>query len=410
MRASGIGTDTRVDRYLGVQWRLVLTVAAADEDPFFALATMASWGPAFPRIARWVEAGLEEVGAHADVVYLDRPPVGAAGATGCRPDGGRGRVHRIALGAGRARSALPRLIGYLRDRRPAVTVATPGTIGCVAMVAGALARQRVLPWEQTVPRMDRADLPVRLRAAGRGVAACYARAPLVVTVSEGVRDALAAELAPRLGPDRFVVIPNPIDAEEVRRVATPPAPRSGRLRLCSIGRLVSAKGFDVLVDALALADLGEAWELVIVGEGPLRPEIERLVVERGLEEHVRLVGHVANPYPLLASADVAVQASRWEGFGIAVLEALALGVPLVATSCPGGVGEILADGRFGVLVPPGDPHELARAISATVDDRTLRDRLTELGPSRAASYSPARVATQMVDLARGAPRWPAPVP
>lgn len=362
---------------------------------------MTSWGPAFPRIARWMGNGLGELGARADIVYLDQAPAELEGSR--RPDGHPSQVRQVELGARRARSALPRLVRYLHDRRPSVTLATPGTVGFLAILAGGLTRQRVLPWEQTVPLLDRADTPRRLGAVKRAADVVYGRAPLVVAVSQGVRDALVADLAPRLQPERLVVIPNPVDGDEIRRLAAPPAPRSRGLRLCSIGRLVTAKGFDVLIHAVSLARLGDDWELIIVGDGPLRSDIERSVAERGLSGHVHLVGRLTNPYPLLASADLAVQASRWEGFGIAVLEALALGVPLIATACPGGVPEILDHGRFGVLVAPDDPEELAGAIRLVLDDEGLRTRLAERGPSRASAYAPSRVAQQLVDLVDHAP-------
>jgi glycosyltransferase involved in cell wall biosynthesis len=373
--------------------------------PSLAVVTMAGWGPAFPRVAHWLGRGLVEIDAHADVVYLDgRPDMfgpflqSAEGALLGATAGGA--VREVELGAARARSSLPRLVGYLRERRPAVTLATPGAIGSLAMVAGALTGCVVVPWEATVPRMDRADVPQYVRPMTEVGNFLYRRSPLVAAVSHGVRDALVETLGRRFDPARVVVLPNPVDVAEIRRLATPGARRSGRFRLCSVGRLASAKGFDVLVDALALADLHVDWELLIVGGGPLRGDLERRVAARGLGDRIRFTGQLDNPYPVLASADIAVQASRWEGFGIAVVEALALGVPMVATSCPGGVGDVLDGGRFGLLVPPDDPAALAGALRRLVGDGELRGRLAETGPTRAATYAPAEVARRALDLVR----------
>jgi glycosyltransferase involved in cell wall biosynthesis len=96
---------------------------------------------------------------------------------------------------------------------------------------------------------------------------------------------------------------------------------------------------------------------------------------------------------------VAVQASRWEGFGVAILEALSLGVPQIATDCPGGISEVLGHGEYGLLVPPDSAAELAVAIGRLASDKQLRKTLAERGPTRAAMYAPARVAAQMVALA-----------
>lgn len=369
--------------------------------PSVALVTMSRWGPAFPRIAHWLAEGLRALDAAADVVYLDsRPdmfgPLPAGGMDAPRGDG----VRELELGARRARTALPRLIGYLGERRPAVTIATPGAIGSLTVVAGAVTGTPVIPWEQTVPSMDLADVPAYLRPLNRIAPHLYRRCPQVAAVSGGVRDALVEALGPRFGSDRVAVVPNPVDVDGARRRAEPTADRDGRLRLCSVGRLASAKGFDVLLDALALAELQQDWELLIIGEGPLREALQAQVVARRLAGRVTLTGQLDNPYPVLASADIAVQASRWEGFGIAVVEALALGVPMIGTTCPGGVAEILDGGRFGVLVPPADAASLAEAIRMVADDGGLRTRLAESGPARAATYAPAEVARQVLDLAR----------
>lgn len=372
------------------------------ERPLLSVVTMTRWGPAFPRIARWLAAGFREIGAQADVVYVDRrpplfdPDLGLQGPTGDPA----GPTRELELGATRARAALPRLVGYLRDRRPLVTVATPGTIGGLAIAAGMATGCRVVPWEQTVPLMDQADVPRAVRPVKAVTNVLYRRAPRIIAVSEGVREALVEELGPRIPADRFVVVPNPLDVAEIGRLARPAAQGDGRFRMCTIGRLVSAKGFDVLIDALAEARLSTPWELVLIGDGPLRQDLERQVAARGLGDNVRFAGNVDNPYPLLASADLAVQASRWEGFGIAVLEALALGVPIIATTCPGGVADILDGGRYGVLVPPGDVAGLAEALRTVSADGGLRERLAADGVRRAASYGPGEVAGRMVAIAR----------
>jgi glycosyltransferase involved in cell wall biosynthesis len=92
---------------------------------------------------------------------------------------------------------------------------------------------------------------------------------------------------------------------------------------------------------------------------------------------VDLPGFVDNPYPYLAHADLFALSSRWEGLGLVLVEALALGTPVVATDCPSGPAEILQHGRFGQLVPVGDPGALARAMEATLDEKKSRDFLQQ---------------------------------
>ncbi len=368
------------------------------EPPLVAVTTMTSWGPVYGRIARWLGTGFAEIGVRADIVCLGEADQGL-------PAFGTGRsaeptsVRQVELGLRRARWALPRMVQYLREERPSMTLATPGAIGSVGVIAGKVTGQPAVPWVSTVPRLDNADLPRYLRTHRYLSDRLHARAPKVAAVSNGVRDAIAADLAELMDPDEIVVIPNPVDADEVCRLGRPAAMRSSRLRLCSVGRLAQAKGFDVLMEALARASLGKAWELLIVGDGPLRARLERRAAELKLDENVHFLGWLENPYPVLASADIAVTASRWEGFGVAMLEAMALGVPQVGTDCPGGVAEVLDNGTYGVLVPPEDPIALGEALKRLGDDKDLRARMGELGTVRAAHFSPARVAAQVADLA-----------
>jgi glycosyltransferase involved in cell wall biosynthesis len=107
--------------------------------------------------------------------------------------------------------------------------------------------------------------------------------------------------------------------------------------------------------------------LLILGEGELRGELERLASELGVAEDVGMPGFYANPYALMSRASVFVQSSQWEGLPSVLVEAMACGTPVVATDCPGGTREILEDGHLGTLVPLNDDHALAEAILRTLD-------------------------------------------
>jgi hypothetical protein len=132
-------------------------------------------------------------------------------------------------------------------------------------------------------------------------------------------------------------------------------------------RLAPQKGFATLIRAFAEVRRRRPARLVILGDGPLRPELEALAGELGVGGDVALPGFVANPYAYMARASVFALSSAWEGFGNVLVEALACGTPVVAADCPSGPGEILDGGRFGRLVPVGDPEALARAILGTLD-------------------------------------------
>ncbi|HET7572558.1 MAG TPA: glycosyltransferase family 4 protein [Gaiellaceae bacterium] len=169
-----------------------------------------------------------------------------------------------------------------------------------------------------------------------------------------------------------------------------PAPHPGGRDLAFVGRVVGAKGLDVALRALALAP--DAWdELHVAGDGWARPSAERLADRLGLGDRVRFHGWLApdETAALLATASALLLPSRWpEPFGIAGLEALALGRPVVA-SRGGGVPDWL-DESCGLLVAPSDPAALAAAVTRLAAEPGLAARLGRAGWERAASFSPAR--------------------
>jgi glycosyltransferase involved in cell wall biosynthesis len=224
----------------------------------------------------------------------------------------------------------------------------------------------------------------------------YPHADLVTTISRGI----ALELSDLGGipPDRIRVIPNPVDIERVTSMGKVlPDHRWFREEqpiVVAVGRLHRQKGFDHLVRAFAQVRRAFPSKLVIVGEGPERHELELLIEELHLGDHVALPGFSLNPYAYMAHAAALVLSSVYEGFGNVLVEALALGVPIVSTRCPVGPEEILADGRTGILVPPGDPQALAEAMLRVLGDKEMQRRLASSGPHRAADYAQARIVEQ----------------
>jgi len=176
---------------------------------------------------------------------------------------------------------------------------------------------------------------------------------------------------------RTVVIPNAVDVRGALRASR----QRSRPLLLAVGRLRPPKDFATLVRALALLP-ADAFELAIVGDGPQREELAALIAQLGLEDRVRLEGERRDVPTLLAEADAFVLSSRSEGLPVSVLEAMAAGLPVVATAV-GGVGEAVVDGETGLLVRPADPEALAAALATIVADPALRRRLGAAGRARA---------------------------
>lgn len=219
----------------------------------------------------------------------------------------------------------------------------------------------------------------RRRRHVRRLRRVHQRAAGVIPVSRG----LAADYIETLGVDAAKVwpVPNPVVDDHLLRQAQAPCEEipgagDGPL-LVAMGRLSRQKDYPTLLRAFATLRRRRPARLLVLGEGEDRPALEALARELGIAGQVHFLGHRDNPFPLLARAAVFVLSSRWEGFGNVLAEAMALGVPVVSTDCPSGPAEILDGGRFGRLVPPGDPQALAEAVAATLDDPVPAARLRQ---------------------------------
>ena len=202
-------------------------------------------------------------------------------------------------------------------------------------------------------------------------------AQAVVAVSGRTRQVAIEE---GIAEERIVVIPNgvtPFDIASVNQQET--RKRLGLdpndMFLLSVGRLVYPKGHEFLVKAMTnvTANFSNA-QAGICGEGPLRPQLESQIMKSNLADHVRLLGEWADIAPVLAVADIFILPSRWEGLPMALLEAMAVGLPVIATRVE-GVEETITDGVDGLLVPPEDSDELALAIVSLLEDPELRKKI-----------------------------------
>lgn len=294
-----------------------------------------------------------------------------AGRAGVRMHEAARGVRVTELKARGVMASLPRLIGAIRASRPDALVSVMDHANVAAWLAVRLARCPARTVFTTHADFVHAfeELPRPLR---RLVVALYAtiypRVDGRVAVSRGVATSTAAALG--IPPSLVSVIHNPIATRRVRALAAVepcPIPQNpGVARILAIGRLAPEKDFETLLRAVAVASSCEKVELVILGDGKERARLEGLVRSLGLEGRVQMPGFQINPYVWLRCARVFVSSSRWEGFGLAILEAMALGVPVVATDCPSGPSEILGAGAWGRLVPVGDVGALADGILSAI--------------------------------------------
>jgi glycosyltransferase involved in cell wall biosynthesis len=253
----------------------------------------------------------------------------------------------------------------------------------------------------TLEEFQRFDGGVRVRLLRVSRNRALGRAARVLCPSAYLRDiAIGWGLDPR----RITVLPNPAPAlpelpprEHARVALGLDAPL-----LAFAGRLTAQKDLGVALEALA--EVPDA-RLAILGDGPERKRLEQRVGELGLNGRVRFLGSGRRDdvLRLFRAADAAVLSSHWENLPYAVVEALAVGTPVVATAV-GGVPEVVRDGENGLLVPPRDPRALSRALGRLVADASLRSRLAAAAAPSVAALAEERLLERIEELLRTAPR------
>ncbi|WP_158543455.1 glycosyltransferase [Dyella solisilvae] len=256
--------------------------------------------------------------------------------------------------------AYPRLISLVRKTKPHAVLSTMTGTNLLAVLACKRARVRI--------RLVLREAASLVNAKGflkrQAMRWLYGLADGIVAVSAGVAQDLRKLGLPH---DRIHVIRNPVDVERLRYLAEVGPSLSRHVDesyVATLGRLAEQKDHATLLHAYAASALRASHRLVIVGEGEEHEKLLWLVKELGLTDRVEFTGAMDNPYHVLANAKLHVLSSRWEGYPNVLLEALALGVPVVSTDCPHGPREILDDGRYGRLVPVADCAILARAMDA----------------------------------------------
>lgn len=270
---------------------------------------------------------------------------------------------------------LKRLRNAISRSQPEVVISFIEKTNILVLLASVGLRAPIVVCERIDPRQH------QIGAAWTWLRRClYRRATSLVVQTEGLRP-WAEQFVAR---DAVYVIPNPISAlpdeaqEKERRECV-----SFKKSVSALGRLVPQKGFDNLLHAFArCAAKHSDWFLIIIGEGPERPRLEELTGRLGIVDRVAMIGRLSNPFPVLRQADLFVLSSRYEGFPMALVEAMACRLPVVSTDCPSGPRDIIRDGVDGVLVPPDDVAALAgamdRLMGSPQERQQLRTRAVEV--------------------------------
>lgn len=284
------------------------------------------------------------------------------------------------------------LLRWLRSLPEGTVVVT--TRPALTLLASRLAPAGVIVVAQEHQRLSlyRDDMRNALATALHNVS-------VLVTLTESDRAAYEDLLGPT-GPS-VIAIPN----------AVPDVPLGpgdpGAHRLIAAGRLEHQKGFDLLLEAFAVIAAGYPdWTLDIFGRGPRRDRLDQSVIDLGLSGRVSINDPTDRLGEHMRAASVFVLSSRYEGFPLVLLEAMAAGLAVVSFDCPTGPGEILTDGTSGLLVPAEDVSALAAALDRVMVDESFRRRLAAAAPAAVLPYSPQRVGRRWDELLAGGHKEP----
>ncbi len=276
------------------------------------------------------------------------------------------------------------LVKYLRQERPAALLAADHYLNEMALVAGQIAKvptRIVVAEHNQLSKTTCNSNQLKGRLAPLLTRLLYPWSDGIVAVSHGVAKDLADTAS--LSPEKIQTIYNPVITPEILASAQEPVEHSWFNSkevpvILGVGKLEAQKDFPTLIHAFAKVRQIKPARLVILGWGPDRPQLETLIKELGVEEAVDLPGYVQNPYAYMARASVFVLSSAWEGLPTVLIEAMALGTPVVSTDCESGPSEILAGGKYGYLTPVGDSEALADAILQVLAGRPKPTDLTWL--------------------------------
>ena len=309
-------------------------------------------------------------------------------------------VRIIDLNAKRVLASLPGLIKYLKRECPSSLLSTLTHSNIIALWARCLAnvKTRVVVREASVMRHRNGD---KYRLIALLIRLFYQWADEIVAVSKGVKGELCNNIGCK--PELIKVIYNPTVIPSLihhsQEIVIHPwfLPNSPPVIL-SVGRLTKAKDFPTLIKAFANLLREKEERLLILEDGDERGRLERLLQELGIENKVQLLGFVENPWSYMRLATVFVLSSAWEGLPNTLIEAMAIGTPVIATNCKSGPAEILDNGRYGLLVPVGDIQGLSNAIKEILTNASLRNYFKRVGLYRARDFNVDIIAEQYIKL------------
>ena len=309
------------------------------------------------------------------------------------------KVNIVNLNTSRVLSSIVPLSKYLRREKPDAILSAMNYVNIITVMAQIISGSNtkvVLSEHGNLTESKKNLSHIKGLAITSLMKWAYRKPHAIIAVSDGVADALSNEL--KISRNKITTIYNPIFSEDIVKrskelISHPWVGKNALPLVIGVGRLTPQKDFSTLIHAFKQVLAKKQCNLIILGEGELRPELENLIKTLGLQDNVQLPGFVDNPYAWMSESDLFVLSSVHEGFGNVIVEAMACGTPVVSTDCPSGPNEILEDGKWGDLVPPGNAKLLSQSIIKSLSTPNQKDI-----KSRAAFFSIDRAVNQYLKI------------
>jgi len=274
-------------------------------------------------------------------------------------------------------------------------------------------RYRIILSERTATmKIDRITEGLYGAANRALIRALYGKADRIIAVSEAIKDGLAEHFG--VSREKIEVIYNPVDTDKLAALSAEGVDhewfREGAPIISTVGRLSLQKNHKDLLKAFSILRKDLDARLVIIGEGDLKKELTELSGALGIGRDVLFLGHQKNPFKYVARSAIFALPSLFEGFPNALVEAMAVGCPVIASDCVSGPAEILTpsaaagkdeygltEGKYGMLFPAGDAAALARGLKRLLSDKDLKARYASAGSKRAADFNTPRIVNRYLN-------------
>ncbi|MBT7600299.1 MAG: glycosyltransferase [Anaerolineae bacterium] len=286
------------------------------------------------------------------------------------------------------------LIKLIRDVKPDIVISHSWNLNVLTVLAVKMLnyQTKLILFEHSSP------MSYRQLAKGRGIIKLitipflYRYADALVVVSEGIKQDYVSQYS--IESQKIHVIPVPVNIIAVMKKSGDyielPWVDDDQPIIMSAGILYSLKNFPLLLEAFSIVHKERSCRLVLIGDGPDREILEKLAHKLNISDDFYILGYQSNPFKYISRASIFVLPSKYEGFGKVLVEALALGIPIISTDCSGPL-DILDGGKYGLLTPNNNVKAMAKAINHLLDNPDLGNRLSYIGVLRAKKYEPKAI-------------------